>query len=29
MLSFNPPIKEEKNYNDLKIVEIEPTIKIN
>ena len=29
MLSFNPPIKEEKNYNDLKIVAIEPTIKIN
>ena len=29
MLSFNSPIKEEKNYNDLKIVEIEPTIKIN
>ena len=29
MLSFNPPIKEEKKYNDLKIVEIEPTIKIN
>ena len=29
MLSFNSPIKEEKKYNDLKIVEIEPTIKIN
>ena len=29
MLSFNPPIKAEKYYNDLKIVEIEPTIKIN
>ena len=29
MLSFNPTIKEEKNYNDLKIVAIEPTIKIN
>ena len=29
MLNFNSPIKEEKKYNDLKIVEIEPTIKIN
>ena len=29
MLNFNSPIKEEKNYNDLKIIEIEPTIKIN
>ena len=29
MLNFKSPIKEEKNYNDLKIVEVEPTIKIN
>ena len=29
MLNFNPPIKDEKNYNDLSIVEVEPTIKIN
>ena len=29
MLNFNSPILEEKNYNDLKIVEVEPTIKIN
>ena len=29
MLNFNPPIKDEKNYNDLRIVEVEPTIKIN
>ena len=29
MLNFKSPIKEEKKYNDLKIVEIEPTIKIN
>ena len=29
MLNFNSPIKDEKNYNDLKIVEVEPTIKIN
>ena len=29
MLNFNSPIREEKNYNDLKIIEVEPTIKIN
>ena len=29
MLNFNPPIKDEKNYNDLRILEVEPTIKIN
>ena len=29
MLNFNPPIKDEKKYNDLKIAEVEPTIKIN
>ena len=29
MLSFNSPIKEEISYSDLKIAEIEPTIKIN
>ena len=29
MLNFNSPIKEEKNYNDLRVLEIEPTIKIN
>ena len=29
MLNFNSPIKEEKSYNDLKIIETEPTIKIN
>jgi len=29
MLNFNSPIKSEKNYDDFKIIEIEPTIKIN
>ena len=29
MLNFNSPIKAEKIYNDLKIIETEPTIKIN
>ena len=29
MLNFNSPIKTEINYDDLKIIEIEPTIKIN
>ena len=29
MLNFNSPIKAEKSYNNLKIIETEPTIKIN
>ena len=29
MLNFNTPVQEEKNFNDLKISEVEPTIKIN
>ena len=29
MLNFNSPIKEEKKYNDLNIIEVEPIIKIN
>ena len=29
MLNFNSPIKEEKKFNDLNIIEVEPTIKIN
>ena len=29
MLNFNSPIKEQKKYNDLNIIEVEPTIKIN
>ena len=29
MLSFKSPIKQEKKYNDLKIVEIDPNIKYN
>ena len=29
MLNFNTPIQGEKNFNDLKIFEVEPTIKIN
>ena len=29
MLNFNSPIKAEKSYNDLKIIETEPTIKLN
>ena len=29
MLNFNSPIKEQKKYNDLDIIEVEPIIKIN
>ncbi len=29
MLNFNSPIKEQKKYNDLNIIEVEPIIKIN
>ena len=29
MLSFNSPIKEEKNFNDLTIKAIEPIVKLN
>ena len=29
MLNYNSPINDTKNYSDLKISEIEPTIKIN
>ena len=29
MLNFNSPIRDEKNFNDLKIAEVEPTTKIN
>ena len=29
MLNFNSPIKGQKKYNDLNIIEVEPIIKIN
>ena len=29
MLNYNSPIKDSKNYSEIKISEVEPTIKIN
>ena len=29
MLNFNSPIQNEKKYNEIKITEVEPTVKIN